>query len=206
MSRDAAMPEASRRQRRKVAGRQVDVAALESVGQLRVDERDGPELAFRRVTAEVIDHGRKERQFRDVGNRNRNGTRAGRWIEWFVLDEVVLQLIEVVPRGAHERVCARRRRDPGRPAHEQRVIERFAEPAEGAADRWLAHAEPARRTADTEVVVERDRYREEIQIELPGSQRSKKSRVRPRGLSTQISVMRHEHMAAALTDGSWSPP
>src|SRR4051812_14314022 len=79
----------SRGQRRKIAGRHVDVTTVESIGKLRIYERDGPHLAFRSVTAEMLDDGSEKGKLGDVGNGNGDRPRTRFRIEGFVSDQVV---------------------------------------------------------------------------------------------------------------------
>src|SRR5688572_5376077 len=73
-------------------------------------------------------------------------------------------MLEVRPRGANDAMRTRRRHDPARPADKERIVEGFAQAAECLADSGLAHPEPPRCTADAQLVVKRDRDREQIEI------------------------------------------
>jgi hypothetical protein len=83
----------------------------------------------------------------------------------FFLQQVVLKMPEVRPRGVSEGVRARRRDDSIRAANEQLIVERLTQPSERLADGWLAHPELPGGAADVELVVQRQRNREQIQIE-----------------------------------------
>src|SRR5262249_21856773 len=79
-------------------------------------------------------------------------------------EQVVVEMLQVRPRRADDPVGARRRDDAIRAADEQRVIECLAQPAKRLADRRLAHVELARRAAHAQLVVERNRDGQQVQV------------------------------------------
>ena len=81
------------------------------------------------------------------------------------LEQIVLKMLEVRPRRADDGVRARRRDDAARAADEQRIVERLAQPAQRLADRGLAHPELSRGAADAQLVVQRDRDGQQIEIQ-----------------------------------------
>jgi cupin 2 domain-containing protein len=80
---------------------------------------------------EVVEDRRQERHLGDVGYPQRDRPAAGRRIEPFAPEQILLQLLQVRPRRADDRVRAWRRHDAVGPADEQRVVEGVAQPAEG---------------------------------------------------------------------------
>jgi hypothetical protein len=76
----------------------------------------------------------------------------------------VLEQLHERTRQPHQRMRARRRRDAERHTDEQRVVERFPHPPQRHADGRLAHAEQPGRAAHAQLVVERERDRQQVQI------------------------------------------
>ena len=79
-------------------------------------------------------------------------------------EQILPQMLQVRPCRAHDRMGAWRRDDAARPADEQRIVEGLAQPAQRLADGRLAHAELARRAADAQLFVERDRDGQQVEV------------------------------------------
>ena len=79
-------------------------------------------------------------------------------------EQILSKMLQVWSRGAHDRMRARRRNNSARPANEQRIVEGLAQPPQRLADGGLAHAELSRRTAHTELVVERDDDGQQVEV------------------------------------------
>src|SRR5262245_65643385 len=97
-------------------------------------------------------------------------------------------MLQVTARRAHDRVRPRRGYDTAGPADEQRIVEGLPQPPQRLADGGLTHAELSRRAADTQLVVERDRDRQQIEIGLLGCQNLSSSPCCGRSASHKLSV------------------
>src|SRR5688500_17065815 len=69
------------------------------------------------------------------------------------------------PRGLSDRMCPGGGDNPARTPNEERIVERFTQPAEGLADRRLAHSQLAGGAADVQLVVKGQRDRQQIEIQ-----------------------------------------
>ncbi|HVZ22323.1 MAG TPA: hypothetical protein VG871_14725 [Vicinamibacterales bacterium] len=160
----APLPEVLRLQLREVADGQIDLPPLERGRELRRRNRDGAHGAVRGAGAQRVEHPGQERELPHVRQRQREHGRGGRRVEGVLAAEAFLQPVDERPRRPDERVRPRRRRDAGRDAHEERVVERLAQAAQRHADRRLAHAQRARGAAHAQLVVQRERDRQQVQI------------------------------------------
>jgi hypothetical protein len=119
----------------------------------------------RRQAREGLQQLRQEHDLADVRQRDRERMRARCRIEVVRRDEAALDLRERVARGRQQCQRARRRLHPARRAHEQRIAEVGAQPAERRAHARLAHAEQVAGAAHVARVVERDEIGNQVQIE-----------------------------------------
>jgi hypothetical protein len=87
-------------------------------------------------------------------------------VEFVVCQQSLVHVREQRARDATERVRSRRWRDASRRPDEHGIVERLPHLAQGHADCRLAHAQVARRAADTELIVEGERDGQQIQIEF----------------------------------------
>jgi hypothetical protein len=106
----------------------------------------------------------RECHLRDIGEAQDDRPGAGRRVEALAFEQILLKVLQVRPRRANDCVRARRRNDTARSTNEQRIVERLAQPAQRLADGGLAHSELARRAAHTQLVVEGDGDRQQIEI------------------------------------------
>ena len=116
------------------------------------------------MTPKMLQDRWEERHLGDVGQRERDRPRAGVGVEAFVLDEIFPKVTKVRPRRSHDRMRARGRDNAARAADEERIVERVAQPSQRFADRRLAHAELTRRAADTQLVVQGNSNRQQVEV------------------------------------------
>jgi hypothetical protein len=118
----------------------------------------------------MIQDRREKRHLGDVGEPQHDRPRARGRIERLAFEQFLLKMLQVRACGANDRMRTRSRDDPARSANEERVIECLAKTSQRVAHCGLAHAQPSRRTTDTQLVVERNRDRQQIEIESLRSQ------------------------------------
>ena len=184
--RQPPLTEVSLRQRREVARRHVDVALLQRLGQLRVPRGHGDDGTLRCVDAKMVEDRRQKRHLRDVGESQHDRPRARGRVEVLAFEQILPKMLQVRPCRAHNRMGAWRRDDAVRPADKQRIVEGLAQPAQRLADGRLAHPELSGRAAHAQLVVERDRDGQQVEVGMLRCQ----PLYSPQSPATRTSVMR----------------
>ncbi len=132
--REQTLAEVAPRQRRVVAGGEVDVAILEPVSKLVVGSRHAGHGAFGRMPPDVLEDRWEKRHLGHVGKCECDRMCARGGIEFFLLEQVFLKVCNVRPGGADDGMSPWRRHEVARSADEQWIIERIAQAAQSLAD------------------------------------------------------------------------